>query len=200
MAIVPRSAPDVIAQSAMDEATAARSTGAGAPDLEAFDVGGGAKAVATSSAPLPVYTIPMEALAEERPSTMDDASQSGWRVLTADSRGSQLVDVSATTAKPLSVRKGRSVDMLTAAGQLAEDAAPPGTAYEPRILDFGRLSLSALWLHSQAAGDLLFRLDSKPAAVSPADFLAEASRRARRYIAHSTSAAARPGAPNDIGG
>lgn len=197
MAITPRSVPSIIAQNAIAEARATEDPGAfagldkrpvraegvtpGLPSEETTEAGGGA-VLPSAAAPLPVYTIPMEALAEKRPSSLDDAVQHGWRVLTRSGTGAQLVDLSAVTGKPLAVRRGRSVDILTKAATLAALSSPDDIDYEPRLIDFGRLGLSALWLHSDTNPDFLFRLDGEPRKTSEVDFLDDATRRARQYL------------------
>lgn len=199
MAISPAAAPPGLAQAAMQEAASARDLrrpdGA---DRELMDLGGGERVEAAASDPLPIFSVPIEALADETVSRVEDAVHRGWRVRTADAEGEQLVDL-AVDGEPLAVRRGQSSSILLSAARLAEDAADPEASYEARLLDFGQLGLSALWLHREDGPDRFFSLDREPRERGEDELLADASRRARRYLAQADGGADAADVP-DLGG
>jgi hypothetical protein len=182
MAIAPPTAPGAIARAALQEASLAR--GLNQPQSVAsalVDVGGGRKAEAAAADPLPVYSIPIEDLAHDRHSHATDAIQHGWRVRTVDSHGEQLVDL-AREGAPVAVRRGVSGNILARAADLAESTADPGVDYEARLLDFGQLGLSALWLHHDADDDRFYILGRQPRELKEDELISEAERRARRFL------------------
>lgn len=185
MPIKPADVPDAVAINALTESQSVRraQVPAGMRDF-AVDIGGKPAQKAEASQPLPVYSIPIDVLAErglaERGGkALSAAQQHGWRVLTSDSRGVQLVDVAKDSELAVSVRRGSSVAILAKAGAMAEERASADISYEPRILDFGRLGMSALWLHSDQGLDRFFTLELEPKERSEAQLLNEAGARAR---------------------
>lgn len=199
MTIAPAIAPDVIAQRAMAEASAARDLRRPpGMDRVLMDAGSGDRVEAAAADPLPIYTIAIETLANELPSQIADASHQGWRVRTVDAQGEQLVDL-GETGEPLAVRRGQSTEILKRSVALAEQVVEPDVAYEARLLDFGQLGLSALWLYQEHGADRFFSLDREPHELKEDDLLADASARARRYVAKSDRGAG-DSAPTDVGG
>lgn len=176
MPIIASSTPSIIGANALQEAQAGHVARTVAAPL---DLGGQPPAPSKASPPLPVYAISSASLIQSPDQALSTAEQSGWRVLTTGDGESQVVDVEKGSNRALTVRRGASADILARAGLIAEQAADPATNYEPRILDFGRLGLSALWLHSDVHADLFFTLEPQPKQTSDVELIAEAERRAR---------------------
>lgn len=77
--------------------------------------------------------------------------------------------------------RGPSVGRYGRAGQKAEQEAPEDVAFEPRVLDFGVLGQSELWLHSPDAEDRFYSLGTaEPVCRDTKAVLAEAMDRFAR--------------------
>jgi hypothetical protein len=167
-----------------------------------FDLGGAApQAYVEASHPLPVYSIPLKRLAELGVEGLSEARQQGWRVFVGDGADSRTVDVGAEDMTAKSVRTGSYGAMVAQASALAESLAAEDIDYEARILDFGRLGMSALWLHAPQA-DKFFTVEPIPQERSTAEYLELAAQRARdRISAYEVSGAMdATGLKHDLGG
>ena len=204
MAIVPSPAAVSVITNALAESHLARSARHRSLASQAeLELGGQGPALFQASPPLPVYSIPQAALIDGVGDVLKYAQHSGWRVLTTGSDGPQLVEIEKETHRALAVRRGSSAGILQRAGMMAERVASIDVAYEPRILDFGRLGLSALWLHSDQSQDLFFTLESDPQEQSETTILNEAMRRAHNRREASDNGGSGPANPDtmlDIGG
>lgn len=203
MAIVPPPSASAVTANALIESRLARSARSKSFEKKAgLELGGQGADLLQASPALPVYSIPQAALAEGG-DVLKYAQHSGWRVLTTGGDESQLVEIEKDTHRALSVRRGSSAVILKRAGMMAERMASRDVAYEPRILDFGRLGMSALWLHSDQSPDLFFTLEPDPQAQLEATLLNEAIRRAHSRRDTSDNGGAGPANPDDtpdIGG
>ena len=143
------------------------------------DTGGG---LTSPVASLPVYGIARTALEHGGDAALAAAEQIGWRYLIQDGEGTGLVDHFGTVAGGSSrVMRGPSVERYGKAGLVAEAEAPKDTAFEPRVLDFGVLGQTELWLHSPDAEDRFYSLGAaEPARRDAAAVMAEALSRAAR--------------------
>jgi len=178
MTIVAKAAPGNVAEAALRETAA--SAGAAARSLNYAETGGGPPAT-TSSAPLPVFSIPIGSLAAEQGDLLGAAVQTGWRVLTTHGSARQLVDLDME-GSPRMVRRGNAAAMVIRAGSLAEASVTGTTPFEPRVLDFGRLGMSALWLHDSSGDDRFFTLEDEPREIDAAELLGRAAGRASRRM------------------
>ncbi len=178
MTIIARDAPSYVAKAALKETAA--SAGAAAHSLNYAEAGGGPPTT-TSSPPLPVFSIPIGSLAADQGNLLDAAVQKGWRVLTTHGSAQQLVDLDME-GSPRMVRRGNAAAMMIRAGSIAETSVVGTTPFEPRVLDFGRLGMSALWLHDAAGGDRFFTLEDDPREIDAAELLGKAAGRASRRM------------------
>jgi hypothetical protein len=184
MPIKPVDAPAAVMANAMEESRLV-SSGFRSPFASMkseAEIGGQAPNTQNPSRPLPVYSISPETLIKYGSKSLPYAAQHGWRVITMNNDGDQLVDISSTSYKPISVRRGSSAAILAQASILAEKRLAADVSYEPRVLDFGRLGMSALWLHRKDGDDRFFTLETEPKEQSEQELLGEAQSRARQRI------------------
>ncbi|MBD8637861.1 MULTISPECIES: hypothetical protein [unclassified Sphingomonas] len=186
MTIMSRATPESADAFVADELQAvSRSRGRGDFNTAAADAGGGASV--PTGAGLPLYGMPLAALTEAALSDGSDAAlgearQLGWRYLISDARGPKIVDMlDQDGGKPAAmVIKGSLVDRFGKAGALAEEDAPD-RLFEARVLDFGRLGMSELWLHCEDGPDVFYSLATpEPSRREASEVLGEAGDRARR--------------------
>lgn len=136
---------------------------------------------------VPIYGVEEALLRRDPKAALADARPIGWRTLCTDPTNTELgvalVDSYLREGERDQVRviRGPMVSHFAAAGVLAEDELEGGKAeYEPRILDFGTLGLTALWLHSDKAADRFYPLGDEEAKRRNTRFVLEqAVRRAR---------------------
>jgi hypothetical protein len=95
----------------------------------------------------------------------------GWRSTVVDAKGAALVDYITNRGKVTGVVHGPSVKRLENAGRKAEQDAPVDQNYEPRILTFGTLGMSELWLHSETAPDRFYSLSDDVPEASTAEVM-----------------------------
>ena len=135
---------------------------------------------------IPIYGVDEARLRDDPKAALENARRIGWRTVTADveddAGGFALVDSyrSRGEADQVRVIRGPTVSGFAAAGTLAEAELDGEEAeFEPRILDFGTLGLTALWMHSPTATDRCWSLGTdRPELGDTASLLAEARRRA----------------------
>ena len=153
--------------------------------------------VPPSGAGLPIYGLPQSQLTVEALNDVAGALAAvrrlGWRFYVVDMNGSRLVDLLDRPGKPPPIAltvEGPSVDRFAEAGHYAEQDAPD-RRFRPRVLEFGRLGMSELWLHGQGGDDLFYSLtDAAPTRRSAAEVFRDAAQRAqRRQLAPGASAA-----------
>jgi hypothetical protein len=198
MTIVATPAPASLERRAAAEAAAIAGPG---PQFEAM-LAGGPSAAPSAAEPLPIYSIPLEAISTDS-APLDKAEMHGWRVLTRVSSGHHLVDFAGREpgGRASAIRSPRAAELLVRAGTLAAARDRDDKTYEPRILEVSRLGFSALWLHCEDAPDLFYTLEEEPREQDAETLMAELAPRARRRL---DSAAARRGStgdePNELGG
>lgn len=158
----------------------------GGEPLGPGDLGGGVGKPGAPVDAVPIYGINETQLRDDPSAALRDARPIGWRTVCADPEdetlGVALVDSYAAEGRADQVRviRGPTVSRFAAAGTLAEDELEGGGAeFEPRILDFGTLGLTALWMHSPAVDDCFYPLGDQHAKQRNSEFvLDEAVRRA----------------------
>lgn len=208
MTIASRDAPEALHTIVADELQAiSRARGRGNLNGTPDDTGGGG-AVPTGAA-LPLYGMPLAALGKDSlkngpEAAMTSAQQLGWRFLVSDARGSKLVDlIDEAGGDPVAVTiKGPLVERFANAGARAESDQPDGH-YDARVLDFGRLGMSELWLHCPDRADIFYSLsDPEPVRRDAAAVLEKAAARALRQgkSAGRRDAPTLDGKPDDRGG
>lgn len=167
---------DITAKIADDLGALARTRG----EASLSDIGGSLGAPIVS---LPVYGISRDLLERGGNAALGDAKQIGWRYLVQDRDGAGLVDRFGTAADGSSrIIRGSSVDRYGKAGLVAEAETPENIAFEPRVLDFGVLGQTELWLHSDHAEDRFYSLGAaEPVRRDGTTVMTEALRRAGRH-------------------
>lgn len=198
MPIMPSIAPPGVAENALIEARTSQRARAPVGTVPAGEEGGG-NPIAEASEPLPIYSIPIETLAYNPVAALGNAQRHGWRVITIDAGGAQLVDLAGDDARPVSVRRGASIRNLVNAGHLAEATLAADTSYEPRVIDFTRLGMSALWMHSADSADQFFTLEPQSRHLSGETLIEEAGTLARQRL-ENQSERRNSGSMADLGG
>ena len=199
MTIVPTETPVGLRRRAVAESAAVRDE----PDPLDTALGGEQEATPSgASTPLPIYSIPLAALASD-PAPLQRAEQHGWRVLTRDSSTWRLVDFARDRLVGAAslIQRAPAARRLLRAGVAAAASDRDDVIYEPRILEIGKVGFSALWLCAQGeAEDRFFTLADEPHEQDIDAVLLELAPRARRRLASSVAAAAGGDGPNDLGG
>lgn len=134
---------------------------------------------------LPLFSVPLAVLAKRGPEALGKAKRRGWRLLVDEGGTVKLVDHINKTGVA-SMSSGSALDHLLAAGEkAAREIEADEATYQPRVLEFGRLGRSALWLHAPdpEVKDRFFTVSAEPEEVSGADFLAEAAEQAQARLA-----------------
>lgn len=150
--------------------------------------------------PAPLYTIDFDALVAG--AGLDAAQRVGWRFVVQDAAGLATADLMEPASGEPYVF---AIDRSGAAERLLEvmreaEARATGSAFEGRLLEFGRLGLAAFWLHRPGEDLVVERAGAgaRPAAA----FIAEAvlAARAKAAAADATGPLAAGGPDDDRGG
>ncbi|MDT8278196.1 hypothetical protein RQ734_19185 [Roseomonas mucosa] len=196
MAITPLPPPDEMIQAVSNELHALN-TASQALDRGQDDQGGAAGIPAKS---LPIFGLKADDLREIAPQDdprgnilAEKAQELGWRFLVHESGGTaSLVDCSPPQeqgGKPSSmVIRGPSVERFQLAVEKATEKTPEGLKLEPRVLDFGPLGMTELWLHGiPEVEDLFYSLGKADSDASPrkaSEVLEEAMERLRQQAVY----------------
>ena len=167
-------------------------------------LGGGTKALAAGRAltglsqAYPLYAMPLAVVASTNPEgALKHAEILGWRSNVVDGEGAALVDYFKDGEGVAGVVRGPSAQRLHDAGKRAEKEAPADQDFEPRILTFGTLGMTELWLHSQTGQDRFYSLtDDAPRPRSAEDVFKKASGLASQQPVYESGTAE----DNELGG
>lgn len=171
MPITTASAPQDATDTALRGYTALAQ--AQSPHQLAMDSGGGEPAKLHE--PLARYHLDQEALSVA--TSAADAKQVGWCYLIGHGDNTRTIEVSGNEVD--AITQGKVATNVVRAMDVATSTVDESTQYEARLLEFGRVASSLLWLHTEIGKDRFFSLGPDPEEVDEKTIVEKAAGKAR---------------------